>query len=156
MIITIIAAMAQNLVIGRNGRIPWDIPADRRHFRELTMGHPVVMGRKTFEGIGGALPGRQTIVLTRRAEYRAPGCVVVPDLAAALGACAAADEVFICGGEELYREALARADRIQLTVIHRDFAGDARFPEMPATFAEVEREEVAGPVPYAFVLYERQ
>ncbi len=156
MIITIIAAMAQNRVIGRNGRIPWDIPADRRHFRELTMGHAVIMGRKTFEGIGGALPGRQTIVLTRRAEYRAPGCVVVPDLAAALALCAGADEVFLCGGEELSREALARADRIQLTVVHREFQGDARFPEVPAAFAEVGREEVAGSVPYAFVRFERQ
>jgi dihydrofolate reductase len=156
MINTIIAAMAENRVIGRNGLIPWDLPADRRHFRELTMGHPLIMGRRTFESIGEALPGRRTIVITRQADYRATGCLVVNDLAAALAACAAADEVFVCGGEDLYREALARADRIQLTVIHREIAGDAYFPEMPGAFREVGRLEIAGPLPYAFVRYERQ
>ncbi len=155
MIITIIAAMAENRVIGRNGAIPWDIPADRRHFRELTMGHPVIMGRRTFESIGWALPGRHMIVITRRPGYRAEGCHVAPDFASALAACAAEDEVFICGGEQVYRAALAVADRIHLTVVHREIDGDTRFPEVPAAFVEVGREEFFEPVPYAFVLYGR-
>lgn len=155
MIVTIIAAMAENRVIGRNGLIPWDIPADRQHFRELTMGHPVIMGRRTFESIGRVLPGRRTIVITCQPGYRAEGCQVVPDFASALKACAADDEVFVCGGEEVYRAALAVADRIQLTVIHRDFEGDARFPEIPGAFDEVVREEFSESIPHAFVLYER-
>ncbi len=156
MIITIIAAMAENRVIGRNGFIPWDIPADRRRFQELTMGHSVIMGRRTFESIGRELPGRRMIVISRQPGYRAEGCHVVPDFASALAACAVEDEAFICGGEEVYRAALAVADRIQLTVIHREFGGDVRFPAIPGSFVEVAREEGSDPIPFAFVLYERQ
>ncbi len=120
------------------------------------MGHPVIMGRRTFESIGRALPGRRMIIITNQPGYRASGCLVVHDLAAALAACSTADEAFICGGEEVYRAALAVADRIQLTVVHRDFEGDVRFPEIPAAFVEVAREEIARPVPHAFVRYERR
>jgi len=155
MIVSIIAAMAENRVIGAAGRIPWDLPADRRRFRELTMEHPLIMGRKTFESIGRPLDGRKTIVVTSRPGYRAAACQVVPDLAAALSACAADGEVFVCGGEEVYREAITVAARIYLTVIHREFPGDVFFPPIPDSFAVVSREEVPGALPCSFLRFER-
>ncbi len=157
MIISLIAAISSNRVIGREGRIPWDVPADRQRFKALTMGHPLIMGRKTFESIGRPLPGRQTIILTREGGYRAAGCKVAHDLPAALAACGDAMEVFICGGEEVYRQALAVADRIYLTVIPREVVGDVYFPEIPADRFIVATEEV---VPdgesVTFVLYQRR
>lgn len=157
MIISIIAAMADNRVIGRDNAIPWDIPADMRRFRSLTMGHAMIMGRKTYESIGGPLPGRKTVILTRRRDYRAEGCVVVHGLRQALAQCAGEDEVFICGGGEVYREAMPLAARIYLTVVHRDVAGDTLFPEIPADFVEVVREEpAAAAIPCTFILYERK
>src|SRR5512133_578369 len=101
-IVSLIAAMAENRVIGSGKGIPWDVPADRRRFRELTMGHTLVMGRTTYESIGRPLPGRKTRVLTRTPGYPAPGCVSVPDLNSALAACAGEEEVFVCGGAEVY------------------------------------------------------
>jgi dihydrofolate reductase len=156
MIISIIAAMAENRVIGRDGAIPWDIPADLQRFRDLTMGHPVVMGRKTFAAIGRPLPGRENIILTRQPGYRAEGCRVAPSLEEALAACTGADEVFICGGEDIYRQALPLADRIYLTVIHRECAGDTFFPPIPAEFVETERTEAGNGSPCTFILYQRK
>jgi dihydrofolate reductase len=156
MILSIIAAMAENRVIGRAGAIPWDIPADRQRFRELTMGHPVIMGRKTFTAIGRPLPGRENIILTRQPGYRVEGCRVAATLKEALAACAGADEVFICGGEDIYRQALAVADRIYLTVIHRECAGDTFFPPIPAEFVETERTAAGGGSPCTFILYQRK
>jgi dihydrofolate reductase len=153
MIISIIAAMADNRVIGRGGAIPWDIAADRRRFRELTMGHPVIMGRRTFESIGRPLPGRSNIILSRKPSFRAEGCIVANSLEDALLACGDADEVFICGGEELYRQALATADRIFLTVIHQGFDGDAFFPPIPAGYVETERSECEGGVTCTFITF---
>lgn len=155
MIISIIVAMAENRVIGLNGAIPWDISDDRRRFRQLTMGHPIIMGRKTFESIGRPLPGRRNIVLTRQLGYRAEGCYVVHSFAYALVASAGADEVFICGGEELYRIALPLAYRIYLTVVHRSCAGDTFFPPIPAEFTEVERLDVGLEALCTFILYQR-
>jgi dihydrofolate reductase len=156
MIISIIAAMAENRVIGRGGDIPWDIPADRRRFRELTMGHPIIMGRKTFEAIGRPLSGRRNIILSRPPEYRREGCCVVHSLADALAASTGADEVFICGGEELYRLALPLADRIYLTVVHKLCAGDAYFPPIPAEFIETERLDASFEALCTFILYQRK
>lgn len=156
MIISLIAAMAENRVIGRGNAIPWDLPADLKRFRAITMGHPVVMGRKTFESIGGPLPGRKTVILTGSGDYRAEGCVVVNSLREALDACAASDEVFICGGGEVYREALPLASRIYLTVVHLEVDGDTFFPEIPGGFTELEREELSGePVSSTFIIFER-
>jgi dihydrofolate reductase len=152
MIISIIAAMTENHVIGRGGTIPWDIPADRRRFRELTIGHPIIMGRKTFESIGKPLPGRKNIILSRQPDYRREGCCVVHSFADALSASTGADEVFICGGEELYRQALKLADRIYLTVVHMESFGDSYFPTIPAVFVEKERLEAK---PCTFILYKR-
>jgi dihydrofolate reductase len=156
MIISIIAAMADNRVIGRGGAIPWDIPADRRRFRELTMGHPVIMGRKTFESIGRPLPGRTNIVLSRKPDFRAEGCIVANSLEDALRACCGAEDVFICGGEELYRQALPMADRIFLTVVHHPCSGDAYFPPLPADYVETERSECAEGEPCTFIVYGRK
>jgi dihydrofolate reductase len=156
MIISIIAAMADNRVIGRGGALPWDIPGDRRRFRELTMGHPVIMGRKTHESIGRPLPGRMNIVLSRDAAFRAPGCSVAGSLEEAILACSGADELFVCGGEELYRQALPLAERIYLTVVHLHCDGDLFFPPIPADFAEIERKECGGGEPCTFILYRRR
>jgi dihydrofolate reductase len=155
MIISIIAAMAENRVIGRNNKMPWDLPSDRRRFHAITRGHPVILGRKTMESIGRPLQGRTNIVLTRSHNYAAPGCIIVHDLRSAFAACDKAEEAFICGGEEIFLETISLADRIYLTVIHRSFEGDAYFPEIPSCFREVEREEIADMMPYALVLYQR-
>ena len=156
MIISLIAAMAENRVIGRNNTIPWDLPADRKRFRALTLGHPVIMGRKTFESLAGPLPGRKNIVITRQMDYRAEGCFIAHDLASAVAMAGEADELFICGGGEIYRQALPIADRIYLTIIHSQFDGDTRFPEIPEQFVEVGRETVEDAVPYSFVLYDKR
>ena len=156
MIISLIAAMAENRVIGRDNKMPWDLPSDRRRFHAITRGHPIILGRKTFESIGRPLSFRTNIVLTRNRHYRADGIVIVHDLQAAFAACAGADEVFVCGGEEVFREAMPLADRIYLTIIHRSVEGDASFPEVPASFREVERAEIIEDVmPYSVVRYER-
>ncbi len=147
MIISLIAAMAENRIIGKDGAIPWHIPEDLKRFRELTWGHKIIVGRKTFESIGRPLPGRTTIILTRQLEYRAEGCMVVHDLAAALAACGSADEVFVCGGAEVYREAMPVADRIYLTVVHGSFPGDTLFPEVPDYFVEESRRQLSSSVP---------
>ncbi len=154
MIISIIAAMAKNRVIGRSGAIPWHMPEDLRRFRELTMGHTIVMGRKTFENIGRPLPGRLNVILTRQPDYRAPGCRVCHFLAEALTAGAGAEEIFICGGGEIYRESMALADRIYLTVIDREYDGDTFFPDIPEGFVEMLRDETSGPC--VFIFYQRK
>lgn len=157
MVISLIAAMAENRVIGREGAIPWDLPEDRRWFRELTMGHPVIMGRKTFEAIGRPLPGRLNIVLTRRPEFRAGGCLVLNDLRSAFEACKGCVEVFICGGGELYRDALPFAERVYLTVVHGTYPGDVFFPPVPADeFVERERREVGGTPGCTFLVLARK
>jgi dihydrofolate reductase len=156
MIVSLIAAMSENRVIGAGNRIPWSIPSDLKRFSEVTMGHPVIFGRKTFESIGRPLPGRKNIILTEQRGYHVEGASVVHSLAEAFGLCSTVDEVFICGGGPLYRETIARADRIYLTVIHGIYAGDTFFPEIPAAFAEISREEVSEEIPYAVVRYERR
>jgi dihydrofolate reductase len=157
-ILSLIAAMAENRVIGNGPVIPWDLADDLRRFREITWGSPVIMGRKTFESLGRPLPGRMNIVLTRRTDFRPAGCLVAHDLESSLRLAEEAEEaeeVFICGGSELYRQAMPLADRIYLTVIHRDFDGDALFPEIPPLFTVVDREFVPGPLPHTFLVYER-
>ena len=129
MLIAIIAAMDRNRLIGDGDRLPWRLSADMRRFRALTMGKPIIMGRRTHESIGKALPGRRNIVLSRNPDYRAPGCVVVADLQHALDACEDAQEAMIIGGAQLYGEALARAHRMYLTLLDGSFSGDTWFPE---------------------------
>jgi dihydrofolate reductase len=153
--ISIIAAMSENRVIGNGGDIPWDIPADRRRFRELTMGHTVLMGRKTFEAIGRPLEGRRNIVLTSRPGYQASGCIVAASLGEALRICSDAEQVFICGGGGVYLEALPLADEIYLTLVHLVCEGDVFFPSIPDCFVERERWETGDVVPCTFINYIR-
>jgi dihydrofolate reductase len=157
--ISLIAAMAKNRVIGRQGDIPWKIPGEQKIFKRITLDHTVIMGRKTFESLKQPLPQRTNIIITRQQDYVAEGCIVVHDLRQALKSCPQGeDEAFICGGGQLYQAALAMADRIYLTVIPRDIAGDTYFPKIPSTeFRVVESETIsaAGIEPYDFFIYER-
>ena len=152
--------MAQNRVIGRNNALPWHLPADLKRFKSLTMGHAVILGRKTFDVIGKPLPGRRWIVLTRDRDWRHTGVDVAHDLDQALRIVAREAEVFVAGGAEVYAQALARADRIHLTVIHADIDGDARFPELdPADWRLIEDQEHPEDErhahPFSFRRYER-
>jgi dihydrofolate reductase len=155
--VSLVAALAKNRVIGARNALPWRLPEDLRHFKTLTMGHPVIMGRKTFESIGRPLPGRSNIVVTRAPEFAAPGCIIVNSPAAALAACSGDDEAFVIGGAELYRALLERADVMHLTEIDRVFEGDAWFPEFDRQqWQEISRQPVAGAaLPCAFVVYRR-
>jgi dihydrofolate reductase len=139
--LALIAAVARNGVIGLRGRLPWRLPDDLKHFRALTTGHAIAMGRKTWESIGRPLPERQNIVVSRRPDYAAPGCIVAHTLREAIDLAAMPAPVFIIGGEALYRDALPLADLLFLTEIHRDFDGDANFPAYdPAQWRETSRE----------------
>ncbi|MGD9953377.1 MAG: dihydrofolate reductase [Burkholderiales bacterium] len=154
----LVAAVAANGVIGSEGRLPWHLPEDLRHFKQLTLGHPVVMGRKTWESLGRALPGRENIVVTRSPGYEAADAHVAASLEAALALCAGQSVVFVIGGAELYAAALPLADGLVLTEIHRDYPGDVRFPDFDrAAWRETQRKAQAntdGPR-FDFVLYER-
>ncbi len=125
----IVAAVAANRVIGHQGKLPWHLPEDLRHFKALTTGHPVIMGRRTWESLGKPLPKRINIVVSRTPFFEAPGAKVAGSLEAALVLCADAPTAFVIGGGELYRAALPVADRLVLTEIRKDFEGDARFPQ---------------------------
>ena len=127
--VSLVVAMARNRVIGRDNALPWRLPADLAHFKRVTMGHPIVMGRRTYESIGKALPGRESIVVTRNAAFQAPGCTVVPSLEAAWRAAGDADEVCVIGGSSLFEETLPMADVIHLTEVEADVPGDTYFPE---------------------------
>ncbi|MEP4380339.1 MAG: dihydrofolate reductase [Alphaproteobacteria bacterium] len=128
--ISLIVAMAENGVIGRDGGLPWRIPADLKFFKETTIGHPIVMGRKTHQSIGRALPGRTNIVITRDKGFSGEDIAVVGDLDAAILAAGNADEVMVIGGAQIYELALPRAERIYLTEVHIAADGDTRFPEL--------------------------
>jgi dihydrofolate reductase len=159
--VSLIVAMAKNRVIGVNNTLPWHLPADLKHFKALTMGHHIVMGRKTYESIGKLLPGRTSIVVTRNADYAQPGVMVVNSLEAAISACGDDHEIFVIGGAELYRQAINFAGRIYLTEIEADISGDAHFTE----FDNKQWQETgrASHVPddknlysYHFVVYDRK
>jgi dihydrofolate reductase len=141
-ILTLVVAMAHGRVIGHAGGIPWHLPDDFRHFKAVTMGKPIVMGRRTFESIGRPLPGRVNIVVTRSRDFQAPGCVVAHSLEEAIAAAGAVEEIMIIGGAELYAQSLARAQRIHLTLIDAELPGDTWFPAIPAgQWREVSRQE---------------
>ena len=158
--LSIIAAMSLNRVIGRDNRLPWHLPADWAHFKKLTMGHCLLMGRKTLESIGRPLPGRTTVVLTRQREYASPGVRVTHSLEEALRM-VSGDEVFIAGGAEIYRQTLPRAERLYLTVIQATLEGDTYFPEFDeADWQLVSQQDYPAnsknPYPYTFLVYERK
>lgn len=129
MIISMIAAMANNRVIGKDNKMPWHLPADLKHFKSITMGKPVVMGRKTYESIGKALPGRLNIVVTRQADYALTDATVVSDCETAFSAAGKVDEVMIIGGGTIYEYFLPRCNRLYLTEISLDVDGDTFFPD---------------------------
>lgn len=152
--------MAQNRVIGRNKALPWHLPADLKRFKALTMGHAVLLGRRTFDAIGEPLPGRRWIVLTRDRGWRHAGVEVAHDLDQALQGLSRDAEVFVAGGAEVYVQALGLADRVYLTVIHADIEGDARFPELgPSEWTLVDDErhdaDERHAFSYSFQRYER-
>jgi len=156
--LTLVAAMAEGRVIGIENRLPWHLPEDLRHFKALTLGKPVVMGRKTFESIGRPLPGRRNIVVTRQMDWRADGVECAHGIAQALELAGAVDEVCLIGGAELYAQALGFADCLQLTEIAVTVSGDAYFPDfLAAGWREVKREaqQSAEGLQYAFVEYRR-
>lgn len=164
-IVSIIVAMARNRVIGRDGDLPWRLPDDLKHFKSTTKGRPLIMGRRTWESIGSRpLPGRPAIVVTRQRDYEAPGGRVEYRVDEAIDSAMRIDheEVFVCGGEAIYRAALESdaVDRIYLTQIDAHVEGDTRFPEFDTTiFREVSRvdhpADAAHAHPYSFVVYER-
>jgi dihydrofolate reductase len=156
--IVLVAAVAANGVIGAGGRLPWRLPEDLKRFRQLTLGHAVVMGRRTWESLGRPLAGRENFVVTRCRGYSAPGARTVDSLDAALALCAGHSQVFVIGGSELYAAALPRAHALELTEIQRDYDGDARFPAWDrASWREkrrVRRVDGTG-LRFDFVSYER-
>ena len=142
MIISLIAAMSRNRVIGKNNTLPWKLPEDMERFREITLGKPVVMGRKTFESIGKPLPKRLNIIITRDKNYRQDGCIVVHSADEALKAAKGSEEIMVIGGEQIFKEFLPKADKMYLTFIDEDFEGDAYFPEYNKhDWKEVKKEE---------------
>ena len=174
--ISLIAAVGNNRVIGMKNAMPWHMPADLKHFKRITLGKPVVMGRKTFDAIGRPLPGRTNIIVTRDPDWRAEGCVVVYSVEQALQAAAGAvapgilppatlvhpctSEVMVIGGANLFEQLLPRATRIYLTEIKADFAGDSYFPVLPpGHWLERERQDhpadTGNPYPYSFVILDR-
>ena len=158
--ISIIVAMAQNRTIGINNTLPWRCPADLKHFKALTMGHHMIMGRKTFDSIGKPLPGRTTVVVTRNPELKIDGCIVTHSLNQAIAACTGDEEIFIVGGAELYAQALPLADTIYLTEIQQDVSGDAHFPafnqeQWREIACEAHTQEAPQPLTYHFVTLQR-
>jgi len=157
--LSLIAAMADNRVIGIENRLPWRLPADLQHFKRLTMGKPIVMGRRTWESLPGLLPGRTHVVVTRNAGYRAEGAVVVHSLEEALTRYADVPEVMLVGGADLYRQGLPLASRLYLTEVHITPEGDAFFPDFDRSqWRETERargDVEEGVIPHTFVTLER-
>jgi dihydrofolate reductase len=155
-----IVAMASNRVIGVNNQLPWRLPADLARFKRLTMGHTLVMGRKTYESIGRPLPGRTTVVVTRQRDYAPEGVKVAHSVDEALAMAQGDDEVFIIGGAELFAQTMNRLDRLYLTLIEREFPGDTSFPEVDLSMWKLidqEHHPASTPeaLPYAFLTYER-
>ncbi|MEE9342130.1 MAG: type 3 dihydrofolate reductase [Gammaproteobacteria bacterium] len=159
--ISLIVAMAENRAIGKDNQLPWRLSADLKNFKKLTTGKPVIMGRKTFESIGKALPDRLNIVLTRDSHFSAENCTVVHSLEAALTAASGAEEVMIMGGAQLYEQTLHQIDKIYLTLVHAQIDGDAFFPKLnSADWLEISRESFEADEKntenYSFVVLERR
>ena len=158
--VSLIAALAQNRVIGIENRLPWKLPEDLAHFKALTLGHPILMGRKTFESLGRPLPGRRNIVITRNRDYQSSDCESVVSIADAIALCVEADEIFFIGGAELYKQVLPLVDRLYLTEVQIEAQGDAWFPEFDRTdFIETSRVHNLGEkgdlLRFDFVVYDR-
>ena len=170
MILSHIVAVSKNNVIGSNNTLPWDIPEDMKFFKDKTKGHALIMGRKTFESVGHPLPNRLNVVITRQTDYAKTGpegirnsnVVVVPDLKSAIEYCQGqtakyGEEIFIIGGGEIFKQSMNIVDVIYLTRIHKDFAGDIFYPDVPSSrFALVEQRDRTEPVPFSFLTYAKK
>jgi|ERR1700743_894017 len=160
MIVSIVVAISENHVIGKDNKLLWYLPNDLKHFKDITTGHTVIMGRKTYESVGKPLPNRRNIVITRQ-NITIEGCEVVNSIEAALALCSDEAEVFIVGGAEIYRQSLHLTDRIYLTIVHKQFDGDSYFPEIEANeWKETAREDyepdIKNNLPYSFITFEQQ
>ncbi len=154
--IILIAAMAANRVIGKDNTIPWDIPGEQARFKQVTMGHALIMGRRTWQSIGRPLPGRHNIVITRNHSFQAQGAQVAHSLDQGIALCTNEKKVFVIGGEQLYRLALPLADTLILTILPEPIAGDAWFPQFSSqTFSLVGSEQVDAPTPYTINTHQR-
>jgi len=154
----LVAALARNGVIGARGKLPWHLPEDLKHFKALTLGHPVIMGRRTWDSLGKPLPGRENIVISRKPGFAAPGASVAASLEAAIALSAGEPVVFVIGGAEIYAAALPLADGLVLTEIQRDYEGDTRFPAWDRKAWRASQKEThtsTEGVRFDFVLYER-
>ena len=155
--IKIIVAISKNRVIGDSNKLIWHLPADLKRFKEVTGGHPIVMGRKTYESIGRPLPNRRNIIITRDENYEVDGCEVVNSIEEAL--LLTNSDCFIIGGGEIYKQTLHIADQIYLTQVDEDFDGDTTFPELPPSWYVSNKEDFESdeknPYKYSFILYEK-
>ena len=161
MLVSIIAAMDRNRLIGNNNQLPWHLPADLAHFKRVTMGKPIIMGRKTYESIGRPLPGRTNIVLTRSPDFNAEGVLIANSLQQALDYVAVEEEVMVIGGSTIYELALPRADRLYLTYVEDSFEGDAWFPDFDLeqwsiVASEEHSADETNSSAYRFVAYARK
>ena len=155
--IILIVAMAKNRVIGSGSAIPWNIPEEQQRFKKITMGHTLIMGRKTFESIGRPLPGRKTVIISRKKNYMIQDCLVAASLTQALKLCGDEDKVFISGGGQIYAQAMGLADEIYLTTLNREVEGNIYFPQFSQEdFEETCSETVTGPEPYIFKILTRK
>lgn len=153
----VVVAVASNGIIGANGQLPWHLPEDLKHFKKVTLGHPVIMGRRTWASLKGPLPGRQNIVVTRQTGYQAPGATVAASLEAALALCAGSPVASVIGGRQLFAESLPLASALVKTEIHKDYPGDTWFPDYDRSkWKETQREaHTAGDgTRFDFVRYE--
>ncbi len=161
MTLSVIVAMSENRLIGRGGDLPWHLSADLKRFRRLTTGHAIIMGRKTYESIGRPLPERRSIVITRQTDYRAERVETAGSLDAALALAAGDSEAFVIGGAEVFREALPRASRLYLTLVHAEIEGDVYLPQFDQdawTLASEQRHaaDERNDFDYSFLVYERR
>ncbi len=157
--LSIIVAVANKNVIGINNALPWHLPEDLKRFKALTMGHHIIMGRKTYESLGRLLPGRTTVIVTRNKHYHVEGAVVAHSVEQALAVCVNDDEVFLIGGAELYQQGFALADKLYITEVHADFTGDAFLPNFDLTqWDEVSREshQAENGLDFSYVTYQRR
>ena len=159
MTVSSIVAISENHVIGKDNKLLWYLPNDLKHFKEITSGHTIIMGRKTFDSVGKPLPKRRNIIITRQ-DIAIEGCEVVKSIEAALELCKDEKEVFIVGGAEIYKQSMKFTDRIYLTIVHQNFEGDSFFPEInKEEWKEVSSEDFEPDeknlIPYSFITFER-
>ncbi len=162
MFFSAIVAMGENRVIGDDNTLPWHLPADLQHFKKITLGHPILMGRKTYTSIGRPLPKRTNIILTRNPKLAAPGCIVITSLdkLADHAELATTEEIFVIGGAEIYQQLLAKIQRIYMTIVHDEFGGDTYFPELDMkkwkqTSREFHEADEENEYDYSFLRLER-